>query len=112
MNEPGVCTAIRAGRPCAVAAGRLLTLLPPGQVPTRITGVPSEILSPEAVWPSKDAFAATLNQLGHMFVNNFGHFRWGRAGPLDSAHEKCQVEVFPASAGRARLSNLGRGVLR
>ncbi|GLC33097.1 hypothetical protein PLESTB_000370700 [Pleodorina starrii] len=49
------------------------------QVPTCITGVPSEVLSPENVWPSKDEFAVTLNKLGHMFVKNFGHFSDGDA---------------------------------
>ncbi|KXZ44599.1 hypothetical protein GPECTOR_65g217 [Gonium pectorale] len=45
--------------------------------PKAITGVPAEILSPENVWPNKDAFAKTLNKLGHMFVKNFEHFADG-----------------------------------
>ncbi len=45
------------------------------QVPTKISNVPSEVLSPENVWADKDEFAKTLNSLGHMFVKNFGHFR-------------------------------------
>ncbi|KXZ50333.1 hypothetical protein GPECTOR_17g974 [Gonium pectorale] len=49
------------------------------QVPKAISGVPSEILSPENVWPDKDAFAATLNKLGHMFVKNFDNFSDGHS---------------------------------
>ncbi|GLC41483.1 hypothetical protein PLESTB_001006800 [Pleodorina starrii] len=47
------------------------------QVPVAISGVPTDILSPENVWSNKDAFAATLNKLGHMFVNNFECFSDG-----------------------------------
>lgn len=44
-------------------------------MPTSIPGVPPEILTPEAVWPTRDAFASTLNTLGHMFVTNFESFK-------------------------------------
>ncbi|GIL81544.1 hypothetical protein Vretimale_948 [Volvox reticuliferus] len=47
------------------------------QVPTAVTGVPSEILSPENVWSEKNDFASTLNHLGHMFVKNFQCFSDG-----------------------------------
>ncbi|GIL76342.1 hypothetical protein Vretimale_5908 [Volvox reticuliferus] len=47
------------------------------QVPKSISGVPSEVLSPENVWGNKNEFATTLNNLGHMFVKNFKHFSDG-----------------------------------
>ncbi|EFJ47556.1 phosphoenolpyruvate carboxykinase [Volvox carteri f. nagariensis] len=49
------------------------------QVPTSISGVPSEVLCPENVWGDKNEFATTLNKLGHMFVKNFEHFHDGDA---------------------------------
>jgi phosphoenolpyruvate carboxykinase (ATP) len=36
-------------------------------IPKAVGGVPSEILHPEKVWPSKDAFRAELEKLGGMF---------------------------------------------
>jgi len=49
------------------------------QVPKAISNVPSEILSPENVWPNKEEFSDTLNILGHMFNENFKNFADGEA---------------------------------
>ncbi|WVQ84474.1 phosphoenolpyruvate carboxykinase (ATP) [Cryptococcus sp. DSM 104549] len=40
-------------------------------IPKAIEGVPSDILSPEKVWPSKEAFQAEVEKLGGMFQKAF-----------------------------------------
>ncbi|WWD19609.1 phosphoenolpyruvate carboxykinase (ATP) [Kwoniella shandongensis] len=43
-------------------------------IPKAVEGVPSEILHPEKVWPSKDAFKAELDKLGGMFQKAFAKY--------------------------------------
>lgn len=40
-------------------------------IPTAVTGVPSEILDPVKVWPSKDAFQVEVEKLAGMFQKAF-----------------------------------------
>ncbi|WRT70260.1 phosphoenolpyruvate carboxykinase (ATP) [Kwoniella shivajii] len=46
-------------------------------IPKAIEGVPSEILDPVKVWPSKDAFNAEVNKLGGMFQKAFSKYEAG-----------------------------------
>ncbi|OXG15850.1 phosphoenolpyruvate carboxykinase (ATP) [Cryptococcus neoformans Tu259-1] len=43
-------------------------------IPKAVEGVPSEILNPEKVWPSKEAFKAELDKLGGMFQKAFAKY--------------------------------------
>ncbi|KAK8853192.1 phosphoenolpyruvate carboxykinase (ATP) [Kwoniella newhampshirensis] len=43
-------------------------------IPKAVEGVPSEILHPEKVWPTKDAFRAELDKLGGMFQKAFAKY--------------------------------------
>lgn len=43
-------------------------------IPKAVEGVPSEILHPEKVWPSKDAFRAELEKLGGMFQKAYAKY--------------------------------------
>jgi len=43
-------------------------------IPKAVPGVPSEILHPAKVWPSKEAFDAELNKLGGMFQKAFAKY--------------------------------------
>ncbi|KAE8539482.1 phosphoenolpyruvate carboxykinase (ATP) [Cryptococcus gattii VGV] len=43
-------------------------------IPKAVEGVPSDILNPEKVWPSKEAFKAELDKLGGMFQKAFAKY--------------------------------------
>ncbi|OCF61245.1 phosphoenolpyruvate carboxykinase (ATP) [Kwoniella mangroviensis CBS 10435] len=43
-------------------------------IPKAVEGVPSEILDPAKVWPSKDAFSAEIQKLGGMFQKAFAKY--------------------------------------
>lgn len=43
-------------------------------IPTRVQGVPSEILDPRNTWTDKDSYEASANKLAHMFADNFAKF--------------------------------------
>ncbi|KAI9634076.1 putative phosphoenolpyruvate carboxykinase [Dioszegia hungarica] len=43
-------------------------------IPKAVEGVPSEILSPEKVWPSKQAFQSEVEKLGGMFQKAFAKY--------------------------------------
>lgn len=44
------------------------------QIPDRVEGVPSEVLTPENTWADKEKYNATLNKLAGLFVDNFKKF--------------------------------------
>jgi phosphoenolpyruvate carboxykinase (ATP) len=43
-------------------------------VPTKVPGVPENILDPAGTWPSKDEHAKKYKQLATRFVENFKKF--------------------------------------
>ncbi|VFQ86796.1 unnamed protein product [Cuscuta campestris] len=58
------------------------------EIPTKIEGVPSEILNPINTWPDKDAYNATLLKLGGLFKKNFEWFLNYKIGPDNSLTEE------------------------
>ncbi|WVF73088.1 phosphoenolpyruvate carboxykinase (ATP) [Kwoniella sp. CBS 6097] len=54
-------------------------------IPKAVEGVPSEILHPGKVWPSKEAFDAELNKLGGMFQKAFAKYEEGLAPAVKQA---------------------------
>jgi phosphoenolpyruvate carboxykinase (ATP) len=44
------------------------------QIPTRVPGVPSEVLNPRDTWPDRDAYDAKARELADAFCTNFEQF--------------------------------------
>ncbi|KAL6498490.1 Protein kinase C-like 1 [Orobanche hederae] len=53
------------------------------EIPTKIEGVPSDILEPMNTWSDKKAFKETLLKLGGLFKNNFIGFVAHKIGKDD-----------------------------
>ena len=47
------------------------------EVPTRVPGVPSQILRPRDTWPDPDAYDAKARELASMFADNFTNYADG-----------------------------------
>jgi len=43
-------------------------------IPTKVDGVPSEILDPKNTWDNKDSYDISAKKLAQMFVENFKKF--------------------------------------
>ena len=41
------------------------------QVPKQVSNVPTEVLMPQNTWIDKEAYSQTVNELAHLFKENF-----------------------------------------
>jgi len=60
------------------------------QIPTKIEGVPGDVLNPRATWADGEAYDAQAKKLVQMFINNFKQFEDGVTPEIKDAGPKAQ----------------------
>ncbi|KDD72295.1 phosphoenolpyruvate carboxykinase, partial [Helicosporidium sp. ATCC 50920] len=64
------------------------------QVPTAVSGVPSEVLLPSTSWADQESYNQTLNKLAGLFIRNFGKYADG-GGHVSAQEAKTMFEAGP-----------------